>query len=174
MKIYTKTGDRGQTGLIGGSRVEKTDLRIHAIGEVDELNAALGLVNAPFLIRDIREIQCRLFELGALLADPRAADEAAEFAEHSKLLETSMDRQTAELPQLRNFILPGGSEEASRLHLARAVCRRAERAVLALFKDVPIQQDILVFLNRLSDWLFVAARTSNKLAGIDDVPWVKS
>lgn len=165
MRIYTKTGDDGTTGLIGGSRTEKTSLRIRAIGDVDELNAALGLVTAT---DELREIQSRLFDLGATLATPTGA----RFNGNAALeLEASIDRQTADLPALRNFILPGGSSAAAYLHLARTICRRAERSVLELDQESPVPSEAKVFLNRLSDWLFTAARTANATRHVSDVEW---
>ncbi|HEY3781778.1 MAG TPA: cob(I)yrinic acid a,c-diamide adenosyltransferase [Fimbriimonadaceae bacterium] len=178
MKIYTKTGDSGSTGLVGGSRIEKGSPRITAIGEVDELNAALGVVRVAAggadLAAPIAKIQNLLFELGAELATPLDSKFKNEGINQAAVdfLEKSIDLQNESLPQLRNFILPGGSELAARLHLARCICRRSERAVLALHKQEQQRDVTLIFLNRLSDWLFVAARTANRLEGVEDINWM--
>lgn len=180
MKIYTRTGDDGSTGLIGGRRVRKSDARLDLYGTVDELNAALGLAalsGEPDLATKLRTVQGELFVIGSHLATPEGAaarhtaslptlDDAA-----SARLETEIDAAEADLPPLRNFILPGGTEAAARLHLARAVCRRAERLLVAFAEQAPVPQPILTYLNRLSDWLFVQARWSNRRAGVEDVPW---
>lgn len=180
MKIYTKTGDHGETGLVGGSRIAKTSARIEAIGDVDELNAAIGVARTYSehheLDPTLAWIQNALFDLGAELASPPGGrisfaplpEDAAQRLEHS------IDLQTAELPALRNFILPGGAPLGAHLHFARCVCRRAERAVLNLHEHEPLRAELLAFLNRLSDWLFVSARTVNRIAGIEDVLWEAS
>ena len=179
MKIYTKTGDRGTTGLVGGSRVAKTDPRIAAIGDVDELNAVLGWVRSAGLDPDldalIAEAQARLFDLGAELATPQESKFDNQYLDESDVqrIEQSIDVLDDALPQLANFILPGGAEAASRLHTARSVCRRAERSVLALKEVVEIRDVAIEFLNRLSDWLFVAARTVNVRSGVEDVKWTR-
>ena len=174
MKIYTKTGDAGSTGLIGGQRVPKNSLRISAIGDVDELNAAIGwarCLGVAELDEHLGAIQNTLFEVGAELASPgedrfeTVSDEAA------KILESSIDAMTASLPELRNFILPGGSEEAARLHLARSICRRCERTLLELHQNDAVRETVRIYVNRLSDWLFVAARTANRLKNVQDVDW---
>ena len=171
MKIYTRTGDAGQTGLIGGARVGKDTLQMAAIGDVDELNACLGIavssLTDSFLKDELEQIQCRLFDLGAELAGGRHLVSA----EDVEALEVSIDRQTAGLPPLRAFILPGGTPVAAAFHLARTVCRRAERSVLALHRQRPIDAISLAFLNRLSDWLFTAARTTNARSSVPDVEW---
>lgn len=183
MKIYTRTGDDGSTGLIGGSRVRKSDPRIECCGAIDELNAALGLADAcaakskPTLSAMLREAQNDLFVLGAHLATPedsphRAALPALDEAMVWRL-EMQIDAAEAALPPLRQFILPGGSDAAARLHLARAVCRRAERLLVAFAVDRPIDPLLLRYFNRLSDWLFVQARRANQIAGIADVAWEK-
>jgi len=175
MKIYTKTGDSGTTGLIGGSRIEKNSLRIAAIGDVDELNAAIGSCRRQVteLDSELEAVQNWLFDLGAELASPAEHSRQYKAIGPSQIgrLETSIDKQTAQLEPLRAFILPGGSEQAARLHLARCVCRRAERSILELNSQEPVGNDALAFVNRLSDWLFVAARTANRLAGVQDVKW---
>jgi cob(I)alamin adenosyltransferase len=177
MKIYTKTGDKGETGLVGNARVKKTSTRIRAIGEVDELNAAIGLARTESqgaeLDDDLARIQSTLFDLGAELASlPGSKITFAILSNDApQLLELSIDGQTANLEPLKNFILPGGSKLAAHLHVARCICRRAERAVLELHEEEPLRSEVLVFLNRLSDWLFVSARTANRQSGIEDVAW---
>jgi cob(I)alamin adenosyltransferase len=177
LKIYTKTGDAGTTGLVGGSRIAKDSVRITAIGEVDELNAVFGVArvaaDGTMLAEPIAKIQNLLFEVGAELATPADSKFKNEGINESfvHFLEKSIDDQNESLPELRNFILPGGSELASRLHLARCVCRRAERSVLTLHNQEPIRDVTLMFLNRLSDWIFVAARTANRFKGVEDIKW---
>ena len=180
MKIYTKTGDRGETGLIGGTRVLKSALRVEAYGEVDELNAVLGYVRAKVTDRTINEglleIQRDLFAIGAQLADPRGqvekkAEKAAVSEARVKALEALIDRYDAMLPPLRSFILPGGAEPGAILHLARAVCRRAERRMVALAQETPLPAVLLVYINRLSDLLFILARAINRESGVEEVPW---
>lgn len=179
MKIYTKTGDRGTTGLVGGSRVAKTDPRIAAIGDVDELNAVLGWARAVGLGSDLdallAEAQARLFDLGAELATPQESKFDNRYLDESDVqrIEQSIDDLDDALPPLANFILPGGAEASARLHMARSVCRRAERSVLALKEVVEIRDVAIEFLNRLSDWLFVAARTVNVRSGVEDVKWTR-
>lgn len=180
MKIYTKTGDTGETGLVGGSRVRKHDARVAAYGEVDELNAALGVVLAaqpePQLRKLLLEVQRDLFALGAQLADPSARigekkAKAAIGAEHVSRLEAAIDERETQLPPLRAFILPGGSPLGAQLHLARAVCRRAERAITALAAAQPVDPQLIVYVNRLSDLLFVLARRANQRAGVEEEQW---
>ena len=180
MKIYTKTGDAGQTGLVGGARVAKHDARVAAYGEVDELNAALGVVLAtgpePALEKLLREIQRDLFALGAQLADPSATigdkqAKAALTAERVTRLEQAIDEREAQLAPLRAFILPGGASLGAQLHLARAVCRRAERAISALAAATKLDPLLLVYVNRLSDLLFVLARRANQRAGVEEERW---
>lgn len=179
LKIYTKTGDEGQTGLLGGDRVAKTSLRIAAIGDVDELNAHIGLarVGAPEPIAgELAKIQNLLFDLGAELAAPIGGKFDFESIRESQIawLEASMDRQTNELPPLKAFILPGGTETSARLHVCRSIARRAERTVWSLHEESQVRTNVRVFLNRLSDWLFTTARTANALAHVDDVKWQKT
>lgn len=176
MKIYTKTGDDGTTGLYGGDRTPKISARIEAIGEVDELNALLGVARAQgeSSFDDLLETtQSRLFDLGAELASPPGGKfDAARIREsHVEALEQSMDEMTDRLPPLREFILPGGHLQAAALHHARAVCRRTERAVLRLHEQEPVREVTRRYLNRLSDWLFVAARTVNADRNVSDVKW---
>ncbi|HVT14109.1 MAG TPA: cob(I)yrinic acid a,c-diamide adenosyltransferase [Fimbriimonadaceae bacterium] len=176
MKIYTRTGDSGTTGLIGGARIAKNSLRMTAIGDVDELNAAIGMARshgAGSLDAELATIQNWLFDLGAELASPteHARQYKAISEAQTARLEESIDRQTEALEPLREFILPGGSSLGAALHLARCICRRAERSILELNAHEPLDRDSLVFVNRLSDWLFVAARTANRLDGVMDVKW---
>jgi cob(I)alamin adenosyltransferase len=179
MKIYTKTGDRGETGLFGGGRVKKSHLRVEAYGEVDELNAAVGVARAalgdPDLDAELARVQDELFRVGSELAAPhgeraRAAVPPVDAAWAARL-EAAMDRWDGELPPLASFVLPGGAPAAAALHLARCVCRRAERRVVALAEVAEVEPTVLVYLNRLSDFLFVAARLANRRAGRPDVPW---
>jgi len=183
-RIYTKTGDRGDTGLGDGSRVSKDDIRVSAYGEVDELNAVLGLLVTEASVRAgpaenlelLRGIQNDLFDVGADLCRPQAAGENAGAhlrvtAGQAAKLEAAIDRLNADLQPLRSFILPGGSSAAAWCHLARTVCRRAERAVVTLMRGQSINPQVLIYLNRLSDLLFVLARVCNN-GGRDDVLWV--
>lgn len=175
MKIYTKTGDAGETGLIGGLRVSKTSSRIAAIGDIDELNAAVGFLRV--IARDsqldstLGQVQNWLFEAGAEVASPGESRFETLGPDVAQALEISIDQMNENLPELHNFILPGGSELAARCHLARSVCRRAERTVLELNSVEPVRGEIRVLLNRLADWLFVAARVANKLNHVQDVSW---
>lgn len=179
MKIYTKTGDAGETSLFDQTRVSKADARVDAYGEVDEVNACLGAARAALAGGDIAEaleaIQKDLFALGARLADPAAriagrVSKAAITPEHVRRLEETVDRLEAELPPLRRFILPGGAMAGSLLHMARTVCRRAERRVVALGPDAA-EPILVVYLNRLSDLLFVMARAANHRAGVPETEW---
>ena len=179
MKIYTKTGDAGETSLFDNSRVSKADPRVDAYGEVDEVNASLGAARAAGVDDDIAQVlatvQKDLFAVGARLADPssRIAErvtKATVTAEQIELLETTIDRLEAELPPLRRFILPGGSPAGALLHLARTVCRRAERRVVSLGTD-SVEPGVIIYLNRLSDLLFVMARAVNRRAGIPETEW---
>ena len=182
MKIYTKTGDDGSTALIGGRRVAKSDARIDCYGNVDELNASIGWAAVGVdldLAGKLRTVQNELFVIGSHLAIPDG--EAAPTnqmipplsAQMVPRLEAEIDAATAALPALQNFILPGGTETSARLHVARTVCRRAERALVGFAGDHPVDPMIVTYLNRLSDWLFVYARLSNQNAGAGDVPWTK-
>lgn len=164
MRIYTKTGDRGETGLLGFARVSKTDLRIHAIGEVDELNAMLGILRSMKSAKGtaivLQQIQNDLFLLGAELADMRKTDNKIRGigGEDVQFLEHAIDERDARLPELKNFILPDGVPFSAHAHLARAICRRAERSAVALHKKTPLNPQLLIYLNRLSDLLFILAR----------------
>ncbi len=177
MKIYTKTGDTGQTGLFGGGRVSKDSLRVHAYGSVDELNAVLGVARAigmnATLDTLLARIQNELFVLGADLATPGAANYIPRVdSDYVTRLEQEIDQFEAELEPLKQFILPGGTPEAAQLHLARTVCRRAERQVVSLqATEEALNSITLLYLNRLSDWLFVLARLANARSGVADVPW---
>ena len=179
MKIYTKAGDRGETRLLGGARVPKDHPRVAAYGDVDETNAALGavraLAEAP-LEALLFSIQKDLFAIGAQLADPthKVASKrakAAVTAAHVRRLEKAIDSREAKLPPLRSFVLPGGTPAAALLHQARTVCRRAERSVVTLAREADVDPRIIVYLNRLSDLLFVLARFENHLAGRDEDRW---
>jgi len=180
MKIYTRSGDDGTTGLFGGGRVPKSDQRIACCGELDELNAALGvaasLTTGP-QHQLIRQVQHELFNIGAQLATlPGSASAAQVPALHEtsvQRLEQEIDAAEQQLQPLRQFILPGGCAPAAALHLARTVCRRAERAMVRLAAETPLPPPLLAYINRLSDWLFVQARLANHLAGVSDVPWQK-
>lgn len=179
MKIYTKTGDEGLTGVLGGGRLPKNAARIRAIGDVDELNAAIGVARLHSkelqLDATLAEIQRNLFDVGAELASPPEGRIQVRSLEERDVqsLEASIDAQTVELEPLRNFILPGGIPLAAHLHLARAVCRRAERTVLDLHDLEPVRPVVRTYLNRLSDWLFTAARTANRISNVPDVAWEK-
>jgi cob(I)alamin adenosyltransferase len=181
MKLYTKTGDDGSTGLFGGPRVAKNHPRIEAYGTVDELNSVLGVVRAEGidaqLDETLRTVQNQLFSLGAELATPAPKAHGTNFMGSTQItaLEAAIDRYEAGVEPLREFILPGGSKAAALLHLARTVCRRAERQLVALaaVSSEPISGNLIIYLNRLSDLLFVAARHSNKAAGFADVAWQK-
>jgi cob(I)alamin adenosyltransferase len=179
VKIYTKSGDAGETSLFDNSRVSKADARVDAYGEVDELNAALGAARAAGVDDDLRalleSIQKELFAVGARLADPSSRiagriTKAAVTEAAVTRLEEAIDTLDAELPPLTKFILPGGSPAGAQLHLARTVCRRAERRVIALGTDA-VEPLVVIYLNRLSDLLFVMARAANRRAGTAEVEW---
>jgi cob(I)alamin adenosyltransferase len=176
MKIYTRQGDDGQTGLWAGDRVRKDDLRIEANGSVDELNAALGVIVSKWPSSPAREVllrvQDRLFCLGADLADPNPAKGQGYLKEEDvEQIEKWIDRFEEELPALKNFILPGGCPASAALHWARTVCRRAERRIVALAGEEPAPKVIICYLNRLGDLLFVLARWVNQEAGGRDRLW---
>ena len=180
MKIYTRGGDAGETGLFGGGRIGKEHERIEALGAVDELNAALGWANAQ-LTRDrsrerLEQIQHDLFAIGAHLAMPtekNAAPDSNIPLGQTGVLERWIDELNEELPELRAFVIPGGAPVAAALHLARTVCRRAERAVVRLSRSYEVDELILAYLNRLSDLLFMLARQENHSVGTGDIEWVK-
>ena len=180
MKIYTRRGDRGETDLFGGPRVAKDHLRVEAYGAVDELNAALGAALADTAHQDIRDlarsIQGDLFDLGAYLSSPDAERRKKRGVREPleadvEALEARIDAFEAELEPLRNFVLPGGTSAAAAFHLARTVCRRAERRAVSLDREAPLEAPALRYLNRLSDLLFVLARVENRRAGLGDQVW---
>ncbi len=175
MKIYTRTGDHGETSLFGGTRVPKNDARIEAYGTVDELSSHIGVARATSLPADIGEelnrIQIDLFEIGAHLASPGTSRFTGVDPQRIEDLERAIDVMERDLEPLTAFILPGGTLAAAHLHVARTVCRRAERCVVALQDDTPATVSTITYLNRLSDYLFVAARFANRRAGVEDVPW---
>jgi cob(I)alamin adenosyltransferase len=173
-RIYTRGGDRGETSLGDGSRVTKLDCRIGAFGAVDEVNSHIGLVLSGGVPQELREVlervQNELFDVGADLSVPYGVSDRLRVTEEQiEALERDCDRFNAALPELRSFVLPGGSEAAARLHVARAVCRRAEREALAAAEELEISRLALVYLNRLSDLLFILARTAN--AGREEPLW---
>jgi cob(I)alamin adenosyltransferase len=175
VKIYTRTGDAGQTSLFGGTRVPKNDARIEAYGTVDELNSFLGLARAagipPEIDAQLLRVQSDLFAIGAHLASPDPTRFAGVDEGRITELEKGIDAMEPELSPLTSFILPAGSIGATHLHASRTICRRAERRVVALEDDAPATLSTITYLNRLSDYLFVAARFANLRAGIADVPW---
>jgi cob(I)alamin adenosyltransferase len=181
MKIYTRTGDAGDTGLFGGGRVSKDHPRVEAYGDVDELNAALGTARAtdplPRVDELIVRVQRDLFGIGALLATPNR-EKMSEQLQKAQIddarvgeLERAIDDCSSELDPLRSFILPGGAPKAAALHFARTVCRRAERRVVALRRDTDVPELVVRYLNRLSDLLFMLARVANRRAGAGEVTW---
>ncbi|MDD5302820.1 MAG: cob(I)yrinic acid a,c-diamide adenosyltransferase [Elusimicrobia bacterium] len=187
MAIYTRAGDRGDTGLFGGARVPKSHLRVAAYGEVDELNSAIGAARAAFrdapalasVDQGLARIQADCFIIGALLATP--ADKLGKLsppfdaglpADAPKRLEDEIDAWDKNLAPLKTFILPGGGQAGAAVHLARAVSRRAERSAVALAAVEPVPEGVIVYLNRLSTWLFVAARFVNKETGHAETPWM--
>ncbi|MEB2311832.1 MAG: cob(I)yrinic acid a,c-diamide adenosyltransferase [Sorangiineae bacterium] len=179
MKIYTRTGDDGTTGLFGGARVDKDDARVDAYGTVDETNSALGLARAYRPCASVEavlaEVQVDLFALGAELAcvpgkESRMGSPLLTAADAARL-EAAIDAAEQGLPPLKNFVLPGGTSAAAALHHARTVCRRAERLLWTARRSSPVRDELLIYLNRLSDLLFVLARRDNFEAGVADVPW---
>jgi cob(I)alamin adenosyltransferase len=180
-KIYTRTGDAGDTGLFGGGRVAKDDPRVEAYGDVDELNAVLGMARAvermPRIDEVLVPVQRDLFAIGALLATPDR-EKMAQHLEKARIdegrvaeLERAIDDAESELEPLRAFIVPGGAPKAAALHVARTVCRRAERHVVTLQRSVELPALVVIYLNRLSDLLFTLARLANKRAGAGEVTW---
>jgi cob(I)alamin adenosyltransferase len=179
MKIYTKKGDSGETGLFGGERVPKDHLRIRTYGTLDELNSVLGLALAEeglsaALRKGLSRVQGELFQLGAELATPRGKSVPSGLIQEHEILslEQEIDSMERQLPPLQSFILPGGSRVAAQLHVGRTVVRRAERELVVLNRAEPLREPVLRYVNRLSDYLFVAARYANHEAGVADVPWV--
>ena len=183
MKIYTRTGDRGETSLFGAGRIGKGHVRVEAFGTVDELNAAIGLaatqVSDPTIRERLEALQHDLFAIGAELATPPATegrvrpDTPGWSGGRTAEMEGWIDEAVAELPELRAFVLPGGTSAAAALHVARTMCRRSERAVVRLAESEEVGEDVLAYLNRLSDLLFTLARCENHRAGAGDVEWVK-
>jgi cob(I)alamin adenosyltransferase len=182
MKIYTKTGDKGDTALFGGKRVDKDNSRIKAYGTVDELNSVIGLAVAEVRSEEVKsvllKIQNELFTVGSDLATPEENINSSKYVsrideQNTIHLENIIDRFDSKLPGLTNFILPGGIKGAAFLHNARTICRRAEREIVSLSKEEKTNPSILIYLNRLSDLLFVLARYENFVSGIDDIPWNK-
>ncbi|MBI2027238.1 MAG: cob(I)yrinic acid a,c-diamide adenosyltransferase [Deltaproteobacteria bacterium] len=177
MKIYTKTGDKGTSRLFTGQEVEKFSYYLHAYGDVDELNSVLGVVlcyaDDADIYSDVVHLQDELFKLGADLATPIDSKKEVYRFKKSNIsyLERKIDAYDTELPKLRNFILPGGHKAAAFLHLARTVCRRAEREVSKLYHEKKINPHAFVYLNRLSDYLFILARIMNHRKKVDDVIW---
>ena len=181
MRIYTRSGDQGYTSFIGGERISKNDPRVAAYGEIDELNALLGLCSAraePAIAQVLDRESSQLFTMGSHLATPSSATSSANQlpswnADCCKTLEAEMDEWDQELPELRSFILPGGCDLSAHLQLARCVCRRAERTLVGLHSDssTEVNLDFLVYLNRLSDWLYCLARVSNHRAGRQEKIW---
>jgi cob(I)alamin adenosyltransferase len=186
MKIYTKTGDNGTTGLVGGTRIPKHDLRIDCYGTVDELNSYLGLIRDQTISDDSKttliKIQNQLFIIGSLLAtDPeKIKDESKRKrlgitllkSEAIEFLETEIDTMNSVLPPMTHFILPGGHQTVSFCHIARCICRRAERNISKLNTEQPIQPEILIYLNRLSDFIFVLARKLSKELHAEEIKWI--
>ena len=181
-KTYTRTGDAGETGLFAGGRVRKDDPRIEAIGSVDELNAAIGVVRmelsrggmAPAGMDEVlADVQHRLFDLGAELAMPQPLEKGEGSLSDADVaaIEAAIDRFDASLEPLRQFVLPGGCPSAAQLHVARCVCRRCERQLVSLAAPAPVRREVLAYVNRLSDLLFVLARAVNQANGVADVTW---
>lgn len=185
MKIYTKTGDQGMSGLYGGQRLSKADIRLEAYGTVDELNAVIGYVHAQLtvdttadssIVTQLVTIQRSLLDIGSHLATPYAAEHAPTnlpplSSKSITTLEQSIDQLAAALPELRNFILPGGTVTAASIQLARTICRRAERRVVSLAATTYVDPLIISYLNRLSDWLFMVARQVNQAHGVTEQLW---
>jgi cob(I)alamin adenosyltransferase len=179
MKIYTKKGDAGETGLFGNVRVSKDDLRIQSYGTFDELNTVLGMTlceaGVQGALKDrLSRIQGELFQLGAELSTPRGKNSGMELINSQQIeqLEVEIDGMETRLQPLKTFILPGGSKASALLHFARTVCRRGERALVTLNRAEPQREEVLQYINRLSDYLFVCARFANHEAAQDDVPWI--
>ena len=179
MKIYTKTGDGGDTSLFGGGRVGKESDRVESYGQVDELNSVLGMARAEGLGELdalAQTLQDQLFTVGSILATPAGSKAAAHIPqlkpEWITAMEQAIDAFDKELPPLTTFVLPGGTKGAAALHHARCVCRRAERRIVPLMRAGDVEQDVVVYLNRLSDLLFTMARAANHRAGVKDVAWV--
>ena len=180
MKVYTKTGDKGETSLIGGRRLSKAHPRIDTYGLIDELNAYVGLVRDQTTLKERKEfliaIQNKLFTVGSLLASDPEKKMASKIPQLETLdiekLELAIDAMDTELPAMRFFVLPGGHTSVSFCHLARVICRKAERACIALRENEPIPDLIVQYLNRLSDYLFVLSRMMTQELGAEEIPWI--
>ena len=185
MKLYTRSGDDGLTGLFGGDRVSKDHPRVEAYGTVDELNASIGLAAVAcdpasplgkHLLETFQRLQSRLFDIGADVATPEGNKHEAKITRitqsHIDELETLIDEMEEGNEPMTNFVLPGGTEMASRLHMARTICRRAERRLISISLTETVTPESIIFINRLSDLLFAMARRANKEAGVQDVPWI--
>ena len=178
-KIYTKTGDDGSTGLVGGTRVKKYNVRLEAYGTVDELNAAIGVILSHGMPDNLGEmlieIQNKLFNIGSRLASDEKGNAVTEklsiTEKHISFLENAIDEMEKGLPELTHFILPGGDWAAAQCHVARTVCRRAERRILEFADSETVQPEIIKYINRLSDFLFVLARKLSAISGIEEKPW---
>lgn len=181
MKIYTKTGDDGTTGLVGGSRVKKYDLRLEAYGTIDELNAVIGVIRSLELPDDVvdilNKIQNKLFNIGSLLAsDDKGAEFTAKLSvteANIKDLEIAIDKYQKQLPELTHFVLPGGNLTSAQCHVARTVCRRAERRILEFAEQSKVQTEIIIYINRLSDFFFVLSRKLAFDNNIEEFAWEK-
>lgn len=178
MKVYTKTGDKGTTMLLGGVRVPKNNIRIEAYGTVDELNSYIGLIRD--LAKDksqielLTEIQDRLFSLGSILATAVGKDKVKTpdlLDSDITALELAMDQMNEDLPEMKNFVLPGGHPNVAHCHIARCVCRRAERTIMSLLEEEPVPEIIIKYVNRLSDYLFVLSRHWTKSLDAQEIPW---
>lgn len=176
MKIYTKTGDKGQTGLYSGKRLSKAHIRVEAYGTVDELNSFVGLLRDHVTMEDVRtkllQQQHLLFALGAAMADDRPGQAYQLPANAAPDLETDMDRMNEDLPKMTHFILPGGHPAISYTHVCRTVCRRAERRTVELADSVDLDESIVIYLNRLSDWFFVLGRFLAVKLDVEEVKWI--
>lgn len=178
-KIYTKTGDKGETGLVTGTRVKKYNLRLEAYGTVDELNSHLGLIQCQEISSDLKDfllrIQNKLFNVGSLLSkDKETTFEIPEIKKSDiQDIENEIDKMQAELPPLRNFILPGGHPVVAYCHIARTICRRAERLIVKLSEQAAINNELLIYINRLSDYLFVLSRKIAKDLNVNENTWKK-
>lgn len=179
MKIYTKTGDDGTTGLVGGSRVKKYALRLEAYGTIDELNAAVGMIEAlnqdDEINKLLENIQNKLFNIGSRLASDEKGEEFTANLAISEadveMLENAIDGFESELPELTHFILPGGDQLVAQCHMARTICRRAERRIIEFAEQDKVQPNLIKFINRLSDFFFVLARVSGFRRGVEERPW---
>lgn len=180
MKIYTKTGDKGMTSLIGGKRVAKNSIRLESYGTVDELNSYLGMIRSfpidPLIMEELIAIQSRLFDIGGNLAtDPENKDIQVKLGieeQDVQMLEKAIDRMDAEVPPMKFFILPGGNEVVSFCHIARTVCRRAERRIMDLMETVAIDEMLLCYINRLSDYLFILSRKLAAESAVEEMKWI--